>query len=88
MEDIEKRLTDLETIVLNEDGTNIAQALIALFQLVHQTLLLLADSEHDKAQAHGKLQFELSYLIEQALGKTDVEAEENDNVVPLWTPSD
>ena len=62
MEDIEKRLTDLETIVLNEDGTNIAQALIALFQLVHQTLLLLADSEHDKAQAHGKLQFELSYL--------------------------
>ena len=87
MEDIEKRLTDLETIVLNEDGTNIAQALIALFQLVHQTLLLLADSKHDKAQAHGKLQFELSYLIEQALGKTD-ETEEHDNVVPLWTPSD
>ena len=87
MEDIEKRLPDLETIVLNEDGTNIAQALIALFQLVHQTLLLLADSEHDKAQAHGKLQFELSYLIEQALGKTD-ETEEHDNVVPLWTPSD
>ena len=87
MEDIEKRLTDLETIVLNEDGTNIAQALIALFQLVHQTLLLLADSEHDKAQAHWKLQFELSYLIEQALGKTD-ETEEHDNVVPLWTPSD
>ena len=69
LEDLENRLTQLEMVVLNEDGTNIAQALIALFQLVHQTLLLLADSEHDKAQAHGKLQFELGYLIEQALGK-------------------
>ena len=80
----------MELIVLNEDGTNVADVIMALFQLIHQTLLLLADSQHDKAQAHGKLQFELGYLIDQALGKQEVEDEPTggDNVVPLWTPSD
>ena len=75
LEDLENRLTQLEMVVLNEDGTNIAQALIALFQLVHQTrytvpgLLATNNSPYRCGIPQWELQ-QQSMLIKNGVGKT------------------
>ena len=82
---VEERLDAIEELLYADDGSNICQALMGMFTLLRNALLLIGDAAHDLGYTNHKLMYEMGKLVEKT-DDDDAPNPDGDNVVPFPRP--
>ena len=87
---LEGRVSELETTVFPEGigGSNISDAVMALYGSTVQFQILLGDFFHDLSTISSKLMEEIAEVIPEEIIQQLKENMEDDNVVPFPKPTD
>ncbi len=82
---VEERLDAIEELFYADDGSTIFQALMGMFQLLRNTLMLVGDASHDLGYTHHKLMYEIGKLVDST-DDNEAPTPDGDNVVPFPRP--